>query len=261
VPSELAGVPQLDREEIDRKAELDRRHWWYRGRRAVVRAALTRLPVERGREALEVGCGTGQNLAWLSDVGPARGIEVNPAAVELARKAGHEVDVGNGEALPYADGRFGLLACLDVLEHVSDDEAALAEMRRVTQAGGVLLLTVPAYPRLFSGHDEAAGHRRRYTSRRLLELTHRTGWEPSVQTHFNLILLPAAVAGRLGARLASRRGRERAPRSDLLRTPPALDGVLQWPMRAEASAIRAGVRLPWGLSILLGLRAVSQPRR
>jgi SAM-dependent methyltransferase len=253
VSGPLAGVPLIDRDAIARKAELERRHWWYRGRRHVVRAALARLPLMTGREVLEVGCGTGHNLTWLSELGPARGIEVNPAAVEWARAAGHRVETGDLEALAFGDGEFGLLACLDVLEHVSDDAAALREMRRVTEPGGVLLITVPAYPSLFSAHDRAAGHRRRYSPSRLIGLTRPAGWEPVLQTNFNLVLLPVAVA----ARLVSRPQRaSRPPRSDLLRTPAALDGVLQWPLRAEAAAVRAGLSLPAGLSILLALRAV-----
>ncbi len=255
MPAELAGVPLIDREAIDRKAELERVHWWYAGRRQVVRAALSRLPVPVGRPVLEVGCGTGHNLNWLSSVGRARGIEVNPGAVAWARRARRPVELGGVEALPFGDGEFGLLACLDVLEHVADDEAALAEMRRVTEPGGVLLLTVPAYPGLFSAHDEAAGHRRRYSRRRLVELVGRTGWKPILATHFNLVLLPVATGWRLGARVTSRLHPSHPPRSDLLRTPRALDGLLRWPLRAEAAAIRAGHSLPAGLSILLGLRA------
>jgi len=255
VSSELAGVPRLDLEEVARKAELDERHWWYRGRRAVLRAALTQLAVRPGCPVLEVGCGTGSNLALLAEVGPARGVELNPGGLAWARRAGHTVDEAAAEALPFGDGEFGLLACLDVLEHVSDDQAALAEMRRVTAPAGTLLLTVPAYPRLFSEHDEAAGHRRRYGRAQLLELAGRAGWEPALMTNFNLLLLPVAAAVRLARRFASLRGRQGTPRSDLLRTPPALDGALQWPMRGEAAAIGAGIRLPAGLSLLVGLRA------
>jgi SAM-dependent methyltransferase len=252
VSGELAGVPRIDRQAIERKAELESRHWWYGGRREVVRAALARMEPERGRRVLEVGCGTGHNLSWLSELGPVRGIEVNPGAVEWARSAGRAVELGDVEALPFADGQFGMLACLDVLEHAADDVVALVEMRRVTEPAGLLLITAPAYPRLFSGHDEAAGHRRRYARRELTELAVDCGWEPVLSTHFNLLLLPAAMA----ARLASRWGPSRPPRSDLLRTPPTLDRLLAWPMRAEAVAIRAGLTLPAGLSILLGLRAV-----
>jgi SAM-dependent methyltransferase len=252
VSTELAGIPQLDREGVERKAELERRHWWYRGRTEVVRAALTRLPVVSGSRVLEVGCGTGHNLAWLEAVGPAQGLEVNPDAVEWARNAGRKVDTGDVEELPFADGEFGLLACFDVLEHVADDRTALAEMRRVTADGGTLLLTAPAYPRLFSSHDEAAGHRRRYARRPLLDLARAARWEPVLSTHFNLLLLPIAASLRLATR---RRPARREARSDLLRTPAGLDRVLEWPLRAEAAVVRAGVSLPAGLSILLGMRA------
>ena len=249
--SEFAGVPQIDRDAIERKAELERGHWWYAGRAEVLRAAVSRLPVRRGREVLEVGCGTGRNLGFLSSIGPARGIELNPSAVDWARRAGRRVESGEVRSMPFGDGDFGLVACLDVLEHVEDDAAALVEMRRVTEDGGLLLLTAPAYPRLFSDHDRAAGHRRRYSRRRLIGIAERAGWGPILTTHFNLLLLPPAAI----VRLATRR-RSGAPRSDLLRTPAVLDRVLAWPLRAEAAAIRSGFSLPAGLSLLLGLQAV-----
>jgi SAM-dependent methyltransferase len=248
-----SGVPQLDRDRIALKAQLEEKHWWYRGRRAVLSAACRRLPIDAPGEVLDVGCGIGRNLDWLGGYGRTRGIELNPAAVAWARSQGRtQVDVGDAQALPYEDGRFGLVTCLDVLEHLPDDGMALAELRRVTRRDGTLVLTVPAYPRLFSTADEQAGHQRRYSARPLTELARSRGWEVLLRTHFNLILLPPAAIARLAAR---RRKSHSQPRSDLLATPATLNGPLSVPMRIEAAAIGAGARLPAGLSLLLGLRA------
>jgi SAM-dependent methyltransferase len=245
----LAGVPMLDQGSIEQKAELERRHWWYRGRRKVLESALSRLGLPEPTEVLDIGCGTGGTLELLGRYGSVSGVDVNPRAVEWARRRGlGEIQEAGAESLPYDDARFGLVTYLDVLEHVRDDEAALAEAARVTRPGGVLLITAPAYPRLFSGHDVAAGHLRRYRVRALLTPAERVGWSRILLTHFNMLVLPAVAVRRILTRSTS------TPRSDLLATPAVLDAPLCALLRAEASMIQAGIRLPAGLSILLALR-------
>jgi hypothetical protein len=113
----------------------------------------------------------------------------------------------------------------------------------------VLLVTVPAHPTLWSAHDDANLHYRRYTRGSLIDAAVEADWNMAETTYFNAALLaPAAVV-----RLA----RRRAPsgRSELSLTPPALDRVLEWPSRAEAALLRSGVRVPFGLSLLAVMRA------
>jgi len=243
-------VPALDRHGLATRARLEQRHWWFRGRRIVLEAALSRVRPAAAAEVLDLGAGTGATLDWLAPYGAAVGVEVNPLAVAWARSRGHQVELASAEQLPFDAGRFDLITCLDVLEHVADDAAALAEARRVAASDALLLVTAPAYPHLFAGHDVAAGHRRRYRRGELLELARAAGWRPQLVSHFNAILLPIAVARRLFDRT---NGRTRA-RSDLWATPAALDGPLRLPLQFEAVLLRRGLCLPAGLSILAALR-------
>ena len=141
------------------------------------------------------------------------------------------------------------MTCLDVIEHTPDDRATLAELRRVTRPGGLLVVTVPAYQALWSWHDVVNRHFRRYDSASLRAAAREAGWDVVRDTHFNSLLLAPAAA----VRLAQRR-RHAHPRSDLELTPPALDGLLELPLRLEAGLVRAGLRLPAGLSLLAVLR-------
>jgi hypothetical protein len=111
----------------------------------------------------------------------------------------------------------------------------------------MLLITVPAYPRLWSSHDELNRHYRRYTRPELLSRAVVAGWRPLRTTHFNALLLPVAAAWRLGERL--RRGPAPAT-SELQRTPAALNWLLEQPLRAEAALLRSGRRIPAGLSLV-----------
>ena len=112
---------------------------------------------------------------------------------------------------------------------------------------GVLLITVPAYPRLWSSHDELNRHCRRYTRPELLGRAVEAGWRPLRTTHFNALLLPVAAAWRLAERL---RPGQAPPTSELVRTPAALNWLLEQPLRAEAALLRSGRRIPAGLSLV-----------
>ena len=150
----------------------------------------------------------------LRRIAPAEGVDPSASAVEFCRSRGLDGRPGQGELerLPFEDGRFGLIAATDVIEHVADDRLALAELHRVAGPAATLLLTVPAYRWMWSVEDERLGHHRRYTLGRLRDVCAESGWEPRFGTYFNLTLLPAiALARRLPGRDAERRDLERTP--------------------------------------------------
>jgi SAM-dependent methyltransferase len=223
-------------------------HPWYGGRLAVLSGELDRLDLPAGASILDAGCGTGGVLAELAGRGVVAGVEPDPGSAALARERvpGADVRIASAASVPFGDGRFDLVCCLDVVEHVDDDRAVLRELRRVVRAGGRLLVTVPAHPVLWSGHDVAAGHRRRYGRRALVAAARDAGWAVDRVTHFNTLLLPVAAAMRLTDRggVSSHLGRG----SRRLR--PAVGAAL----RVEARALGAGVRLPVGLSLLATFR-------
>ncbi len=241
----------MDRAEFQTMLDLDDRHWWYRGRRRVLRAVLDSLDLRDGARLLDAGSGSGRTLDELAAYGGVTGIELNPAGVEAARTRGHhDVTRAPIEAVPHPDGAFDAVTCLDVIEHTPDDVRSLRELRRVTRPGGALVVTVPAYPRLWSQHDVVNRHHRRYTRRALRRAAESAGWRVERMTSFNsAYLLPAAIV-----RIA-RRGSDGAGSSELALTPPALNGMLELPLRAEAALIARGWSLPAGLSLLAVLRA------
>lgn len=224
------------------------RHWWFRGRRAVIEALLGRVGGSGERTILDVGCGTGRNMEMYRAHGDVFGVDPSPEAVEFCRDRGIEdVRVGDAVDLPYEAGEFGLLTATDVIEHVEDDGAALREMHRVAAADARLLLTVPAYRWMWSDEDERLGHYRRYSRDELVDRAREAGWEPHFCTHFNTILLPPIALAR---RLPSCGGES----TELERTPAALDSLLSMPMRLEAKLVARGLSLPAGVSLGLVCR-------
>ena len=232
--------------------EVDDHHWWYRGRRRIIRAELDRLPLAPDAQVLDAGCGSGRTLEELVDYGQVAGIELDPDAAELARGRGlADVRVGRLEELPWAADAFDLITCLDVIEHTADDRVTLTELQRVCRPGGFALVTVPAYQALWSVHDEANHHYRRYSRRSLREAALESGWAVARVSSFNALLLAPAALVRLGQR---RLGTHNGYTNDLELGPDWLNDALEQPLRLEAGWMRHGGTLPAGLSLLAVLR-------
>jgi SAM-dependent methyltransferase len=228
--------------------DVDEYHWWYRGRRRIIRAELDRLPLAAGAVVLDAGCGSGRTLQELVGYGEVHGIELDPYAAEVARSRGYgEVCVGRLEELPWGDDSFDLITCLDVIEHTADDRATLSELRRVAKPGAWLLVTVPAYEALWSLHDEANHHYRRYGRRGLRAAALGAGWTIVRMSSFNsLLLAPAAVV-----RLAQRRRRANDAYKPALRLGAAwVNDALERPLALEARWMARGHTLAAGLSLL-----------
>jgi SAM-dependent methyltransferase len=241
----------MEDSELPAMLARDADHWWYRGRRRIVIGELDRLSPPSGARLLDAGCGSGRTLDVLARFGRVTGVDISPIAVRAARARGHDVREADILDMPLPDGRFDVVTCLDVLEHIRDDRRALAELLRVTRPGGAIVLTVPAYPSLWSSHDVANEHLRRYRRTTLRLLAADAECDFVRDTHFNALLLPPIAIVR---RMLRRPDRGRARRSDLDLTPPRLDRVLELPLRAEAWFLAAGGRLPFGLSLLMVLR-------
>jgi SAM-dependent methyltransferase len=236
--------------------DVDERHWWYRGRRQIIRAELDQLPLPSPARILDAGCGSGRTLEELVDYGTVAGLELNPDAADVARgRRCGEVQVGRLEELPWPTDSFDLITCLDVIEHVPDDRAALRELRRVSKPGGWLLATVPAYQALWSYHDEANHHYRRYERTTLRSAVAEAGWRLERMTSFNTVLFAPAAAVRLAGRRFRRNGaRGDDQQFDLQLGPTWLNEMLERPLRAEANWLRRGHTLPAGLSLLAVLQ-------
>jgi SAM-dependent methyltransferase len=242
---------------MDRDYELqthraEDRHWWYRGRRNVIERVIADLRLPARARILDAGCGSGRNMVELARHGTVTGVELSDTSVSLARaREVGEVVAGSVLQMPFDGDSFDLSVCLDVIEHLEDDVGALRELRRVLAPGGSLLVTVPAYQWLWSGHDEINHHHRRYTRRSLQRVAEEAGWEQVRTTYFNSLLLPVAIVLRVLDRL-SRRTTESS--LDLWVPPEPLNWLLERPLALEAALIGRGGRIPAGLSLLAVFR-------
>lgn len=195
-------------------ADIEDRHWWFVARRQIMRCLVEAvLPPSREAMVVDVGCGTGANLAALAGNYDCVGIDTSAEAVELARQRFPNIRFLAGRApadLGQLAARARLFLLMDVLEHVPDDFAMLSELLAAASPGAHVLLTVPADERLWSEHDESFGHFRRYGRERLARLWDGLAVTPLLLSYFNARLLPLVrlvrALGRLRGRASGRAG-------------------------------------------------------
>lgn len=176
-------------------------HWWFTARRRILLALLDRnlsAAPPAGRRILDVGCGTGTMLTYLSRFGTAEGVDIDEEAIEYCRARGlTRVSQSPAGTLPFGDDSFDLVTALDVIEHIEDDLGAMREIRRVLKPGGQLLMTVPAYRFLWGRQDEINLHKRRYRAPQVRERLRSAGFAVQRLTYMNTLLFPAIAGIRL----------------------------------------------------------------
>ena len=163
-------------DELRQLAEAEESYWWHRGRQRIVRRVLTRYVAPNSR-ILDVGCGPGGTTKSYSGANHVLGVDASDESTRLARGRGLEVALMDATHLATRAQSWDAIVALDLIEHVDDDVAALREMREALRPGGTLVATVPAYQFLWSSHDEAVGHRRRYTKGQLERVAREAGFE------------------------------------------------------------------------------------
>ena len=188
-------------------AELDDAHWWFVARRRILASVIERIvrPPKAAR-ILEIGCGTGHNLVMLSRFGQVSATELDDRAREMAiARSGRPVaKIALPDLGTLQNGRYDLVALLDVLEHVSDDASSLSAIHDLLEPGGAILLTVPANPWMWSAHDEAHHHYRRYRKHEIEALAQGSGLTIQLLSYFNSLLFPLIAAARFASKVARR---------------------------------------------------------
>ena len=240
----------MERKVYEQMAKLDGSHWWFTARRRILDGLIERVvqPPKNAR-ILELGAGTGHNLAMLSRFGAVEASELDPLAREIAsERLGREVKEA---ALPdlsmFPTDSYDLIALLDVLEHVPDDKGSLAAIKTRLKPGAALLLTVPANPWMWSAHDVAHHHHRRYRKREIERLALDAGYEIELLSPFNSLLFPPIAAVRALGKLTGKDDSDDAmPGALVNRTLDTVFGL-------ERSLI-GRVPMPFGVSLVAVLR-------
>lgn len=227
----------MDAAEITRLAALEDRHWWYAARRSLLRRVLS--DTRPSRPALDVGAAGGGNTRVLRSLGwPAVSVEYSAAGAEICRSRGLDVVRADAQRLPFRDAAAGLALAFDVIEHLDDDAAAVGELHRVLRPGARLVVAVPADPSLWSAHDVAVDHKRRYTRETLAAVVEGAGFAIDELWSWNVLLKPLV-----------RLRRKATTGSDLEHVPTPLNAALRTVIAAEQ--LFPALRRRGGVSLVL----------
>ena len=243
---------------IHTEKKLEETYWWFVGRRAILERLLRRFVGNR-RVAVDAGCGSGRNMRLLSPFSACViGFDRSSTALKLAAADGLPIACADTQAIPLPDSSVDLLSALDVLEHLDDDMRALNEFHRVLQPWGYLLVTVPAYRFLWSEHDEALAHRRRYTASELHVKLTSSGFQVLKRSYAVFFAFFPIVFYRLFRGLFPKD--PFAPRASHVALPSFFNNLLIALLRIEA-LMMGTLNLPWGTSIVVLARRVGGTNR
>jgi SAM-dependent methyltransferase len=233
--------------EYEKLAQVERQMWWFCGlHENLVLAFHQRRPKRHHGIILDSGCGTGGFLYRLAQVLPGYtllGLDVDKTACEIALKNGQSVCLSSASCLPFPDACLAAIFSADMLNHSDvNQKQALRNFYRCLQPEGILVLNLPAYPWLLSGHDQAVNNVRRYTCRGIRELLMAAGFADVKTTHWNTVLFPLMIMHRMLSL--------KSDDSDVRLYARPVETICRTIMRVETFILSRGLRLPYGGSII-----------
>jgi SAM-dependent methyltransferase len=230
------------------EAAVEETHWWFVGRRKLFARIIGRLGVSSDDPVLDVGTSTGTNLRLLRELGfrQVTGLDMSEEAVRFCSAKGlGSVRLGDITRMPFDDQSFSLVLATDIIEHIDDDSAAIAELYRVLKPGGSVLISVPAFPSLWGFQDEVSHHKRRYRMKPLLDKLQKGGLVPLDAFHFNFLLFAPIWAARQLLKVA-----KPSIRSENDLNPPLVNSILGAVFDFDVKTAEM-IRPPFGVSILV----------
>jgi len=245
----------MEKDEYRRMHDIEQSYWWFVGKQFLVKTVLEGLCVDgyKGGRILDIGCGTGIVLELLEDFGVPSGMELSSEAIRFLRQRNLNcvVQTDANQTIPFRDNAFSAVTCLDLLEHIDNDLPLLKEMYRVCRPGGHVIITVPAFQTLWSPHDVALHHKRRYTKQQMLSMIRQLNWRVIKCSYYNTLLFCPILGMRA---LKNCQSRHKSARSDFFIGLPAwLNRTLSLLFLSEIFLLKY-LNLPFGVSLLFILQ-------
>lgn len=229
-------------------------HFFYTSTHYLVEKLIRKYAGNGKLKILDAGCGTGGLLKKLSKLGKVVGIDFSPEAIKYAKKRGLDIKQASVQKIPFKKGSFDAVTSVDVLYHlaVTDDVAALGEIKRVLKPGGILVLRVPANKFLLSAHDVHVHTARRYDKRELVKKLRQAGLKIKFISYVQAPIFPISLIRVMRERLT-----RQSAASMVGKVNPILNLILATVLKLEAEMISGGITMPFGQ----GLFAVATPNR
>lgn len=238
-------------EEYERMYSVEDTYWWFQGRKKIVKSILATFMKEKPRagRVLDVGCGTGLMLNELRQWEPI-GFDYSSEALRFSHSRGAKSLIrGDVIKLPFADDSFDLILALDLIEHIERDDLMAAEFFRVLRPGGCLMATVPAHQKLWSDHDVALHHHRRYSYKGFRKLLTGAGFAMVKYSYGISITYLPIVAFRKIQKFLQEKKKTASPKAHIVSLPGIINKSLIGTLTLEAALLKK-IDLPMGISLM-----------
>jgi ubiquinone/menaquinone biosynthesis C-methylase UbiE len=219
--------------------------WWFAGRHDLV-SKLSTILLSENNKVLEIGCSSGENSKIFNSSVDYYGIDISPSSINAGNHDNKNLIIGEAGHIPFQDKSFHAVLFLDVLEHLEDEKSAISEAYRVLRDGGSLLILVPAFEFLWSGHDVLNQHKRRYTKSEIATRIVYNKFSICRISYWNFFLfLPIALMKKIKEIINTEET------ADFTQIPNTLNSVILTNLlKIENYLIYKGINLPIGVSIL-----------
>jgi len=225
--------------------QLEDTHWWHKAKRENAISLLLRFLSNNNPKILDIGCGAGKNVEELSKIGLTWGIDNSSEAIKYCKKRGLKtVILGDAKSINFSSSSFDIITLFDVLEH-TDDRETLREVYRLLKPGGLLVISVPAFPKLWSKWDVVLHHKRRYTKKSLIQELKQYPFDVlKISYMFSFLFIPAYLIRVIKSRISSKNYK-----SDFRINAPVINYFLLILSRFERFFIQ-NLSLPFGTSLI-----------
>jgi len=238
----------LKDEEITQLSEFEDNYWWNKGRRKILCDLLNKqINNHKNLKILDVGCGSGGTSTAFLQFGQVTGTDFSFLALKFARNRGlTNVVRSSVTSMPFSSEKFDIITVLDVIEHVQEDSQVLNEIRRMLKPKGIVVVTVPAFQFLWSEHDVASMHVRRYNNSTITKVLNKSQFKIIRISYFVFFLFPFVAIYRL---LAKRKTKKLNPKCDFVKFPKPINNLFEKIMMVEKKLLKK-INFPFGLSIV-----------
>ncbi len=243
----------MNTNEYAKMSQFEKDYWWHRGRLNLLDVLIKKYaPKKENYTILEVGCGTGENTSYLSKYGNVTGIDISAEAISFCEKRGlkdiYLTDILNAspDQPYYKKSGYDVILALDVLEHIQDDVRAMQKIHELLSDDGIFIATVPAHKFLWSEHDEALHHKRRYHSLEIKKKLADAGFKVIKKSYFIFTFFPIIVLYRLWGNIF---GKSAYPKTSYVILPKFLNSLLYKLLKFESLLIDK-IDLPAGVTII-----------
>lgn len=239
----------METELYEQIALIEDTHWWYVGRRKIIFDWVLKLLKNYNDPTIvDIGCGTGRNIAELfnNDCRNVWGVDVSIVALNHCKARNlTNLICASAACLPFGPGQFDIIMLLDMIEHIENDQQTLNEVFNALSPNGRIVIFTPAFQFLWGLQDRVAHHYRRYSKAELRQKVERSGFVIEKLSFANTFLFPVVFLGRLWIKI--RNYRVKVTSENELH-PPFINGFLGKIFSAEHRFLRF-MNFPFGVSL------------